>query len=164
MASPLFILPALLGIGFFASFVSPFGLAYLLCTVACGVATAKAFGRRTAALAVSAGGVLLWTSILTTERRLPQAYPLELGHPNAEAGWPLVAFRYPIPPMGNDVPPLAQWPTFFTDYAFWLAVGLAVALLCGRFIPERALRTRFLLLPGVLVAFLGLGHTLLKFD
>lgn len=164
MVSPLFILPALLYVGFFASVVSPFGLAYLLFTAACGLVLLKAFGKRVAAIAVSLGGVLLWTTMLVTERRLPQTYPFELGNPNAEAGWPFVAFRYPIPPMGNDVPPLAQWPAFFADYAFWLMVSLIAALTLGRLLPAPALRTRFLLLPGILAATLGLGHTLLKFD
>lgn len=154
---------ALVVFGLWSS-ISPFSLAYWLATAAFAGAVARKIGRHGAAVATCVGAVGTWTAIFLSERRLPQTYPLELGNPNAEAGFPFIAFRYPVPPMGNDVPPLAQWPTFFADYAVWLALGLALTPWLVRLLPERRCRTPLLVFFVILFGVLGLGHTMLKFD
>lgn len=107
----------------------------------------------------------------TVERYMKQAYneqgastgnvePVPL---SGRGGFPLPAFKYPVSPLGGDVPNADAFFPFLLNIGFWLAVLTAVLW----FVPKRYLTT-FVMRVAVglacVMTIFGIGFLLLKFD
>lgn len=119
--------------------------------------------RLTAGTIVSAGSILLWVTLLFSERLITSPFSGGITNPTATAGFPWRALVYPAPPMGNDQVPFEMWPGFFANYIFWVVI----ALLAYHFIPVRFKnRDHQQLVISIGLALSGLGCLWLglKFD
>lgn len=154
-------------VGLVSLVVSPFSIAFGLFSVIAFLAVRRLVTSGHAATAViSAAAASLWVSLFLSTR--PLRWPGEvnlLNDPMEAGGFPLLSLLYPYPPMGGDVPPLAQWPPFFLNYFFWLAVSILIVPRAARALRRGAVPIGGLLaVIGVLVTLYGLGDTLIRFD
>lgn len=102
------------------------------------------------------GAVLLWTSLFLSYRgnALYQA----------SGGFPFIAFHYPVPSMGNDAPPIEQWPFFFANLLIWFGIAATVV----RFVTPRMKASdriaAAILLIGIVSSIVGLLYIIMQFD
>jgi len=146
--------------------LSPFTMAFGLFTGAAYMATRRIVRHeRVAAVTITVASMSLWISLFMSTRLLRWPGPGDLDDPVATAGFPLTAFEYPYPPMGGDVPPLAQWLPFFLNYLFWIMISILVVPRASRALRRAAVPIGgMLVVIGVLVTLYGLGDTLIRFD
>lgn len=162
----IFGLPLKTALGLASIVFSPFSMAYaLFSVVAYRLILVVVHERRDARAVVGGGSFLLWaTHFLSTRTLVFVEGAGPNGDPMASAGFPLLAFLYPFPPLGGDVPPFGQWIPFFLNYGFWLALSLLLVPRLIRAFRKPDSAARIILLAGTLVALYGLGDTVLRFD
>lgn len=118
-------------------------------------------------LAVVATWVSLWVSTqpLPIDDAQVESYLKNGGATplSGRGGWPLPAFKYPVPPLGSDTPNADAYFPFVLNVAFWIAV-MTCALW---FVPRRwllpAIERTAIGLASLMTVF-GVFFLLLKFD
>jgi hypothetical protein len=150
------------------SLISPFSFIQLIIVGAIYLLLWRLIGKERAYVSVWIGTILMWASIFITYARSFTA-----GHPLSESvdaisGFPLMAFYYPIPPMGSDIPPWQMWPAFFVNYIFWILIGVLVSRFVASHIFKKTKYGRLLMFVLPLIGFgfmlAGFFHVILKFD
>ena len=95
------------------------------------------------------------TSIATV---LPVPLPL-----SGRGGFPLPAFKYPVSPLGGDIPNADAFFPFLLNLGFWIAMTTVLLW----FVPRRWM-TSFVIRVSTglacLMTIFGIGFLLLKFD
>lgn len=111
---------------------------------------------------MSIGVILQWLSLFFSYSELPNAYQ-DINNHIATGGFPLKIFEYPVPLMGSDWPPTNTWPTFFLNFAIWLAVGLLISILLDKKLENKRL-IKSLGILAILLSVIGIFYIMLKFD
>lgn len=156
--------PALIlffGFGSFAlGHLLPFGLAYL--------SLRKLVGRQRAFISVCLGTIFVWAAVFVTQRIYGTFGNFTAPNVYGISGAPLIAFLYPVPPMGSDYAPVAMWLRFLFDYVFWIAVAAGMSKRIAAFAFEKKGYGHPLVFALLLAAFgfmaAGFLHILIAFD
>lgn len=114
----------------------------------------------------SIGNILLWISLFVSERDVPGLTPdlYDVEKIVAKGGFPLTAFNYPTPPMGNDVPPFSMWPNFYLNMIFWFLIAILIFFIFPKKIREDQKFLRLIFLFGLAFMFGGFGYLMARFD
>jgi len=111
------------------------------------------------------GGVMFqWLSLFLSYRKLPVVVnENSLDLPIATGGFPLKIFSYPVPPMGNNWPPVNAWPMFLLNLAIWIAITTFLLFLFDKKLKSQNLTKKSIIL-ALVFSLLGLFYLMIKFD
>jgi hypothetical protein len=112
---------------------------------------------------ISIGVILNWLSLFFSCRKLPNFYQGDISQPIATGGFPLKIFEYPVPPMGNDWPPVNSWPMFILNLIIWLLVAWLISRSLGKKMANRRAMAIFII-SAVVLSLFGIFYIMLKFD
>lgn len=115
---------------------------------------------------ISLGTVFLWLSLFFSYTELPNAYHnMNISEPIATGGFPLKAFEYPVPPMGNDWPPSNAWFPFFINFIIWLCVStFLTSLFFEKETENRKWLIRIIPFLAIIFSIVGVVYITFKFD
>ncbi|MFA7088036.1 MAG: hypothetical protein WC146_01705 [Patescibacteria group bacterium] len=113
--------------------------------------------------AVSIGVILQWLSLFFSYRKLPNFFQGNISQPIATGGFPLNIFKYPVPPMGNNWPPVNSWPMFILNLLIWLVIAFSFALLLGKTMKNRKVMAASVIF-AIILCLLGTLYIMIKFD
>lgn len=113
--------------------------------------------------AVGLGVILNWLSLFFSYRRLPNYYQGSINQPIATGGFPLKIFEYPVPPMGNDWPPVDSWTVFIINLVIWLAIAWLISLSLSKRMESRKVMATSVI-SAIVLSFLGIFYIMLRFD
>lgn len=150
------------------SLVSPFSFIQLLIIGAVYLLIWRVFGKDRAYVSVWLGTIFTWASVFLTYYLSVWSYDFLAQNVHAISGAPITVFKYPFQPLSSAGPIINQWPSFFFNYIFWIAISVLMSKWFATLVFKKTKYGRPLLyaLPltgfGFMVA--GLIHVILKFD
>lgn len=110
------------------------------------------------------GAMLLWLSLLFSYRDLDSLSWNGEDRPIGVGGFPIVALRYPFPPMGGNAPPSGMWPVYFADALIWYLAGAGIVYVLAKRFPRLKDAAPVAGVIGVVATLLTLGYIGWLFD
>jgi len=109
--------------------------------------------------------IALWFSLfISYQTNLTDSEKNNLNAPMAFGGFPVSAFEYPIPPLGNGFPPSEAWPRFFINFIFWFLVSGALAIILPKRIILHSITYKISGSLAIILTAIGLLYLLIQFD
>lgn len=118
--------------------------------------------RKTFYATLAGSQLLLWVSLFVSKVALPYSDPWK--EPAAKGGFPFTSFYYPQPPLGGDIPPLAQWPGFYLNFVVWFVAAALMVILWSRRKELKLQTVHSALFVAFCVSLVGLGYVAWQFD
>lgn len=112
---------------------------------------------------LSLGVILMWLSLVVSNKNLPYNY-IDFSNPAPAAigGFPITAFEYPLGALGSNVPPTDSWGLFYLNLGFWIILGAAVSIILRKYFSRQVSFKLFA--SSAIISLCGLGYLMLKFD
>jgi hypothetical protein len=142
---------------------NPFSLTVLFYSIAALLAVLLGEGTRPdgkrAASGLFFGWLLSFLALRFSERGLPAPSTFAA----STSGFPFHVFTYPIPPMGNDLPPIGDYAAFLLHHSFWMLIGYLFTILLFRQ-PSRFRFQPILVASGMYGLLALIGLVAFRFD
>lgn len=121
---------------------------------------------------VSTGLIFLWISLFFSYSPIKPPPPsASSGNPEyafspiATGGFPLTAFTYPQPPLGDDTIPKESLALFVVNYFFWILVSFVVVKwIMPRFWSKHSVDVFLFLSGACFLTFIGVIYLMIQYD